>query len=346
MAPAHPHRIGVTALGGLVVACWGCTHVAPHREPPQPSAALEPPAAAAIAPPSVPSRVIRILRPKGEEPSPIFSVQVDTNRVYFNDGTGRLWAAPKDGSSPATRLVDDPHDSVRSFVVDGETIYYAAREAIRSVPTRGGPSIRWADNRSGPILLVSDRQHIYHTVFDGSATYRMSLATHREERFCGGGKHQTLAVDDANLYIASYFTGTITATSKKTRRAHVLVTGVRRPVRLTIDDEFVYFTSEADGSVRRVSKRGGRSEILARGQRGQEHLALDESHVYWATRTAQGTFAVMRAPIVAVHGGMPEALYVGLRSVGGLAVDDRFVYVADRGAGEVVRLVKDQPAQR
>ncbi len=294
-----------------------------------------------VVPPAPPSGVLRIVRPKGEEPSPVFSVQVDSARVYFNDGTGRLWSAPKDGSATATRLVDDPRDSVRSFVVDGDTIYYAAREAIRSVPTRGGPITRWANNSSGPILVVSDRQYIYHTVFDGSATYRVSLTTKREERFCPGGKHQTLAVDDANLYIASYFSGTITATSKKTRRAHVLISGVRRPVRLTIDDGYVYFTSEADGSVRRIAKSGGRSEVLARGQRGQEHLALDGRYVYWATRTAPGTFAVMRAPLVASPSVAPEALYTGLRSVGGIAVDERYVYVADRGAGEIVRISKE-----
>ena len=320
----------------LAASLVGCAHRAPA--PPVPPPVPEP---AVVAPPAPPPRVLRIGRPKGEEPSPIFSVQVDGTHVYFNDGAGRLWSAPRDGTAPATRLVDDPHDSVRSFVVDKEIIYYAGRQEIRSVPLAGGASTRRVDNRAGPILLVSDGQHLYHTVFDGSATYRVSIATGRLERFCDGGKHQTLAVDDANLYIASYFAGTITSVSKRTRRTRLLAAGVRRPVRLIVDAGHVYFTSEADGTVRRVPKQGGRVEVLARGQRGQEHLAIDGTHVYWATRTAAGDHALMRALAVPAPGAAPEQLYAGLRSAGGLAVDDRYVYVADRRAGEVVRVLKD-----
>jgi hypothetical protein len=286
--------------------------------------------------------VLRILRPKGEEPTPIFSIQADAANVYFNDGAGRLWSAPKDGSAPAIALVADPDDSVRSFVVDGEAIHYAARQGIRSVSTRGGPSTAWGEHRSGPILLVSDGQHVYHTVFDGSGTFRSSLATHRVERFCSGGKHQTLAVDDANLYIASYFGGTITAVSKKTRRARVLAAGVRHPVRLVADADHIYFTSEADGTIRRVAKKGGRVEVLARGQREQEHLAIDGTYVYWATRLPSGKHALVRARAVPTPGSEPEQLYVGLRSASGLVVDDRYVFIADRGAGEVLRVMKEK----
>ena len=297
----------------------------------------------AVAPtPQAPTpRVIRIRRPHDDEPSPVFSVQVDDKNVYFNDGGGRLWSAPKDGSAIASLLVGDPHDSLRSFVVLGDTIYYAARQEIRSVSTKGGPTKKVADNRAGPILLISDGESVYHTVFDGSATFRMSLATHRDERFCSGGKHQTLAVDADNLYVASYFGSTITATSKKSRRQRVLVAGVHRPVRLTIDEGWVYYTSESDGSVRRVSKKGGHVDVLARGQREQEHLALDKTYVYWAARTATGNHALMRALIDSKPPSAPEVVYVGLRSAGGLAVDDDFVYVADRGAGEIVRVKKD-----
>ena len=110
-----------------------------------------------------------------------------------------------------------------------------------------------------------------------------------------GGKHQTLAVDATNLYIANYFGGTITAISKATRKSRVLAQGVRRPVRLVVDERHVYFASEADGTVRRVEKQGGPVEVLARGQSRQEHLALDETHVYWATRTPSGEHALMRA---------------------------------------------------
>jgi hypothetical protein len=285
--------------------------------------------------------VLRIARPSGEAGIPVFSVQVDEAQVYFNDGAGRLWSAPKDGSAKATALVADPEDSVRSFVVVGDTIYYAARQAVRSVSTRGGPSTAVGDDHARPILIVSDGQYLYHTVFDGSATYRVSIATRLRERFCPGGKHQTLAVDADNLYTASYYGGTISAVSKRTRRVRVLATGVRRPVRLVVDATFVYFTSEADGSVWRVDKRGGRVIALARGQRDQEHLALDATHLYWATRTPAGVHALMRARVGAGPGSEPEQLYVGLRSAGGLAVDDRFVYIADRGAGEIVRVVKD-----
>ncbi len=333
----RPHPLVRLWLGAALLA--GCVHRPPIVSP-APVAA--PPAVALVAAPSTPPRVIHIVRPKGEQSTPIFSVQADAAHVYFNDGAGRLWSAPKDGSAPATVLVDDPEDSVRSFVIDGDAIYYAARQGIRSVPTRGGPSTAWGDNHSGPILLVSDGQHLYHTVFDGSATFRLSLATRRAERFCGGGKHQTLAVDDANLYIASYFGGTITAVSKKSRRARVLVSGVRRPVRLIVDEGHVYFTSEVDGTVRRVAKKGGRVEVLARGQREQEHLALDDTYVYWATRTPAGVHALMRARTAPDPSAEPEQLYVGLRSAAGLAVDEGFVYVADRGAGEVLRVVKEK----
>jgi hypothetical protein len=334
-------RAHLVYLLGVALALGCAPH--PATVPPTPPIAS---VTAPAAPPPPPPRVLRIFRPQGDERTPVFSVQADAARVYFNDGAGRIWAAPKDGAHPAAALVDDPHDSVRSFVLAGDTIYYAAREAIREVPTTGGPSTAWKDGRAeraGPILLVSDGQHVYHTVFDGSATFRSSIATHRAERFFGGGKHQTLAVDDTNLYIASYFGGTITAVSKRTRRPRVLVSGVRRPVRLVLDEDHVYFTSEADGTVRRVGKRGGRVEVLARGQRGQEHMAVDATHIYWATRTASGTHALMRARIVPEPGVAPEQLYDGLSSAAGLAIDASFVYVADRGRGEVVRVSKTSP---
>ncbi len=324
-------------LGAVLIGA--CVHRPAIVTPP---AKVEPPPVViAPGPAPPPSRVLRILRPKGEEPTPIFSVQADAANVYFNDGAGRLWSAPKDGSAPATALVADPEDSVRSFTIDRDVIYYAARQGVRSVAKTGGASVAWGDYRSGPILVVNDGQHVYHTVFDGSATVRVSVATHKPERFCPGGKHQTLAVDEANLYIASYFGGTIVAVSKKTRRARVLASNVRRPVRLIVDGEHVYFTSESDGTVRRVPKAGGRVEVLARGQREQEHLALDGKYIYWATRLAGGAYALVRVKVAPEKGSQPEQLYAGLRSAAGITVDDRYVFVADRGAGEVVRVMKE-----
>jgi hypothetical protein len=291
-------------------------------------------------PPPPPSRITRITRPAGDLGSPVFSVQTDATNVYFNDGAGRLWTAPKDGSQAAVALVADPQDSVRSFVVSGDTIYYAARHELRSVPISGGPSTHDTDSRSGPLVVVSDGRDVYHSVFDGSGTYRWSLATGHSERFCAGGKHQTLAVDDANLYIGSYGQSTITAISKRTRKARVVTIGARHPVRLVSDGDFIYFSSEADGAVRRVPKRGGKVEVLARGQHDQEHLALDEAFVYWTTRTDGGKYSLVRAPRT---GGEPEVLYADLSSAAGLAVDEGYVYVADRGAGEVVRVKKQFP---
>jgi hypothetical protein len=285
--------------------------------------------------------VTRILRPASADPSPVFSVGVQGERVFFNDGEGKIWTAPKDGTKTATKLVDDPQDSVRSFVLDHDKILYATRREIRSVPITGGDSVRIADNRAGPILLVSDGANVYHTVFDGSATFRVSIATGRSDRFFAGGKHQTLAVDADNLYIASYFGGTITAVNKTTRRARVLVRNMRHPVRLIVDEHWVYFASEGDGTVRRVPKPGGVVEVLARGQKRQEHLALDATYLYWATRTESGEHAVMRTPARDAPTA-PEQVYLGLRSPAGIAVDDGYVYVADRATGEVLRVRKDQ----
>jgi hypothetical protein len=110
---------------------------------------------------------------------------------------------------------------------------------------------------------------------------------------------------------------------------------------LVVDEGWVYFTSEEDGVVWRVDKHGGPVSALARGQHDQEHLALDGTHLYWATRTPAGVHALMRARVGTAANAAPEQVYVGLRSAGGLAVDDHFVYIADRGAGEIVRIVKD-----
>jgi Domain of unknown function (DUF5050) len=322
----------------LAVSVLSCAHEPPRVER---VVLVAPAAPAPIAPVVIPVLdSSRIVRPEGQGASPVFSVEADRVNVYFNDGAGRLWYAPKDGSARATALVDDEDESVRSFVVGGDVVYYAGRRGIRSVSTRGGASTTLSDNNAGPVLLVSDGRSIYHTVFDGSAIYRLSLATHHAERFYPGGKHQTLAVDANNLYVASYMGGTITAVSKSTRHARVLAVGVRRPVRLAVDGSYVYFTSEVDGTVRRVGKHGGRVEVIARGQHEQEHLALDAGYVYWATRTPDGEHAVVRAAIAPIGSGLPEQLYSGMRSAAGIAVDERFVYVADRGAGEVLRIAK------
>lgn len=281
---------------------------------------------------------MRISRPPGES-SPIFSVQVDSRNVYFNDGAGQLWSAPKDGSAAATLIVSDSREHVRSFVVDGDTLHYATSEELRSIPTSGGESHADVTSPAGPVLLVGDGKDLYHTVFDGSATLRWTIGAPREERFCAGGKHQTLAVDDANLYVASYSHGTITAVSKKTRRARLLVENVRRPVRVAVHAGWIYFTSEGDGSIRRVAKRGGHVDVLARHQSDPEHLAVDDDHVYWAAKLAPGHSALMRASL-ADKSSPPETMYGGLASAAGLSVDDDYVYVADRGAGQVVRVKK------
>lgn len=343
LAPATRVRYacGLASSRQLAFAFVALASACAHERPPVagvPPAVVESAPSPTVEPPApVSTDVVRIARPAGES-SPIFSVQVDAERVYFNDGAGQLWAAPKDGSAPASMLVDGGRDHVRSFVVDGEALHYATAEQLRTVPVRGGESSLGIDSPSGPVLLVGDAKALYHTTFDGSATLRWVVGAAREERFCAGGKHQTLAVDDSNVYVASYARGTITAISRKTRRARLLVEGVRRPVRVAVHAGWVYFTSEADGAIRRVRARGGRVDVLARHQSDPEHLAIDDAHVYWASKLGPGHYALMRAPVAGK--GEPEAIYSGLHSAAGLSVDDDFVYVADRGAGEVVRVRK------
>jgi hypothetical protein len=281
---------------------------------------------------------LRYARPESES-IPVFNVAVDAQRVYFNDGAGRLWTAPKDGSAPPQLLVSGNDHSVRSFVVHGDEVFFATRHAIGSVAVTGGDTRQLVSIPSDPILLVGDGQFLYHTVFDGSATYRISVDTHKSERFCPGGKHQTLAVDDDNLYVASYYGGTISAIAKKTRHRRNLVEGAPHPVRVAVDDRFVYFTNEGDGTVRRVPKRGGRVEVLARNQEQQEQMTLDAKYLYWATRTPSGEHALMRI-LRGVDGANPERAFVGLRHPGGMATDDGFIYVANKGSGDVLRIPK------
>lgn len=336
----------VVALAALAAA--SCSRASPPSDAASPASPAAPPPAQAPRQSADPApgaaskqtRVVTIHVPQAvptSAPMPVHFVAVSGGRVYFSDGSGALWSAPKDGSSDPVPVVKDPKRFVLTFVVRGNDVTFTTTRAIARVGTTGGPVTVLSTEAEDPVSLVADEKEIFFSMFDGSPV--------RREPWSGGAskpavsigiKSGGLALDDAYLYVADYRADVITRVARAGGATRV-VARVPKPVAVTADATHLYVSVEGDESLRRVPKAGGRAQVLAKGQTNIDEVVLDGDYVYW--HSWRKPHAVMRAK----KDGSGEAEVVfdeELEMPSGLAVDEDRVWVANKGKGTVLGILK------
>lgn len=279
-------------------------------------------------------------------PVAVFTVRVDGQHLYWSDGMGRLWRAPKSGGA-ATSLVKE---RAGGFLLLGDSLYFTADKAIRRVPAAGGASELVASEHEDPIELVSDGRHLFYSMFDGSPVRQLALGKGDPgapglpsgkvvRRFPVVGKSVLLAVEGGDLYVASYKAGTLTRYPLRGGAPRVLVRGERTIVAVSVDESAIYYSVEKGGFVKRLPKKGGRPLTLIQGMDNQETLFLDGPHVYWFDWTGgSGQHTLWRT--LRSGTGKPERVQGGLCESHHLAIDETHLYIANKGAGTVLKIPK------
>lgn len=263
----------------------------------------------------------------------IHNLGVDGQHVYWSDGRGQIWRAPKSGGS-ATRIVAE-HG--HSFLVLGSELVYASEQSIRKVATSGGTPKVVCQESEAPIELVSDGRLLYYSMFDGSPVRQLELASGKVLRRFPVVGQVTLALEPGYLYVASYKQGTITRHPTTGGVPRVLVRGERTLVGVTLDDKALYYSVEQGGFVKRIPKQGGPAVVLARDHFNQEATYVAGAYLYWFDwRGGRGQHTLWRT--LRAGGGAVEKVQGGLCSPHHLALDERHFYLENGGAGTVLRI--------
>lgn len=292
--------------------------------------------------------VIRILpgslRMPAAHVDPIHQVEVDDKDVFFLDGAGFVWRAPKDGSGTASAVWDASRGHATDFTLQGADVLVSAR-AFGGPPTlsrlakSGGAPSTLSTESEDALNLVHDDQNVWFSLFDGTSLRRLSLAGGTSVAVRTPGiKNGALAIDadpGGFLYVADYDRNRVSKIAKSTGVETVL-TSAPHPTGIRIDETHVYFACEDDESLRRIPKAGGAVQTLATQQQNADSMAVDSTWLYWTAWG--GAPALLRTK--KDGSGSPAVLLGSLHEPTGVTVDATKVYVANKGDGEVLVVSK------
>jgi len=202
---------------------------------------------------------------------------------------------------------------------------------VNKLPPGGGSIATLASDRSDPLSVAVDKNHVYW-VDQAPSTSGGTV----NEVPIGGGSVTTLAsgqnepasvaVNSTHVYWVNYGDGTVNEVPIGGGGVTTLATGQNGPVSVAVDGTHVYWVNYGDGTVRDVPLGGGTVTTLASGQVGPASVAVNSTHVYWAGYSIDsGGGTVNEVPI---GGGSVTTLATGWepRSV---AVDGTHVYWVD-----------------
>lgn len=161
-----------------------------------------------------------------------FGIAQDANNIYWSDREGsfmgplpdggipgRIWMAPKDGSSSPVLLATDQANPFH-VAVDATSLY-------------------WVDNGSGSVMRLRFGETTPTEVLHVSAPYGV-------------------AVDNANVYVTSLGEyqgdGKLLSVPKGGGAAFVMASGLPGPTRLAVDDTAVYWANHYGGTVMKIAK--------------------------------------------------------------------------------------------
>jgi len=263
--------------------------------------------------------------------------------VYWTTLDGQLWRAPMTGGT-ATKVIDTMTDGLAA---DDRGLYYAERDGLYLLPLEpaGQKPIRISPLAKA-LLVASDADTLYCVVPNFSFDPTPKYGVYRVDKRGGEAvliwrpsaprDEPELAVEGADIYVASAASGIIYRFDKAGGKPTTLVRGQRRVDAIAVDATHVYWHIEG-GEVRRSPRTGGgKIEVLARKVDGGR-LVAHKSGVYWFEGGPGRTgYRLMR-----VSPGASAAVPVAqdLNMPAGLTVDDfRTVYIGDVVRRAIVRL--------
>jgi hypothetical protein len=277
-----------------------------------------------------------------------------------NDGT--IVAVPKTGAGIPRKVAQLPGvargmalaegalwvSTTRDTAADGGHV--AAGGAVLRVPLAGGAPSVVADGLASPHAIASDGRAVF--VVDVDAREPGLLRSSVIERIpASGGKPAAigrcegevtaLALDDASVYWADPFDGTIVAAPKAggDRRSLAVERGL--PEELTLHGGALYWVERRSETVWTMPAAGGTPRPIVQDFAGFANLVVDDRGVWWVSEAPlAGRFRVLT---IAAAGSESSPASEAVEAIDALASDGAHLFWA-RG-GEVSR-VPALPADR
>jgi hypothetical protein len=286
----------------------------------------------------------------------IYALAVSADTLYWgtypSGGAGEIRSMPLAGG-PSTLLVDNV--TATNLYLDGSTLYYVTNQSggalLAAVPVTGGPSRAIAPAGAAGIgFLDADASGIYFGVSAPSTSSAPGASRIMRADRTGSGATPVVevtgtlwgfAVDDTNVYWASYWNGgTLSRRALPGGNITTLRTSsapITSPIADGDDVVFVEGISTPDvcqSAIWSVPKVGGEPRLISPGTSGIDvwRPVRDDARLYWGRSSHAG--AILRT----VKGQTPEILAVNQRSVGALVLGPADIYwIASSGSAYEVR---------
>jgi hypothetical protein len=225
------------------------------------------------------------------QPNPAGIGTNGTNAYFSTIGTevngigtsgGGIFQVPVDGGNIATIAQDK--GAPRTMAVHGTAVYWGDNTyGLFTQSSTVSP-----DTLAGSI--AADDAAVYWTTstaidkFDLAGKAMTSLVTGLSLDIPAGGEPPVvgIALDDANVYWASWSSGTISKVAKTGGTVTILAMGQSNPEGVATDGTNVYWTNGGDGTVAKVSVNGGTPTTMASGQTSPLGIMVDDTSVYWS----------------------------------------------------------------
>jgi hypothetical protein len=205
--------------------------------------------------------------------------------------------------------------------------------AIMKLRLEGGPPEVIASGFAGPRAVASDGRWVFVVDVDSSAPGLLPESAIVRVSASGGqptvmarckGEVAALALDEAHVYWADRFDGTVMAAPKTGGDPHVLATERALPGEIVVDENALYWVEEQSESLWTMPKTGGSPHQIAQDFAGLTRLAADATSVWWVNATAvDGSFHLLSVPKA---GGEPHDVTLGAGAIGAIASDGTRVY--------------------
>ncbi len=244
----------------------------------------------------------------------VLALAIDSGYVYWTaapypDGT--VMKAPLTGGATTT-LATGQDFEVAAFnvAVSGGIVYWIAGGGIMSVPTSGGSPVVFQPGLVGPMALAAGRAYWFQN--EDAGTY----STIQTRELAAGTRAANLA--GWNLSSPSWNSNLVAATVYQ----------------LAVSTTDVYWAMGAGfggnvdaGSLMRVSFCGGEASPIDDGD-FDTAVAVDDDSVYWASRDANFTYRISKAPRA---GGAPVVVVPAVENLTSLVLDATSVYYTENG---------------
>jgi hypothetical protein len=264
-----------------------------------------------------------------------------TDELYLSRASDRaIVAVPKSGSP--RRVLAHLDGPVWAMALAGGALWLSTSPAapdgaqrgavMRLSLPHGAPEVI-ASGFAAPRAVASDGRWVFVVDVDFSAPGLLAESTLEQVPAGGGqpkvvarcrGEVAAVALDEARVYWADRFDGTIMAAAKTGGGPQVLASERGLPGEIVVDENALYWVEERSESLWTMPKAGGSPRQIAQDFAGLVSLAADARSVWWVNATrVDGAFHVVAVPKT---GGDPRGVTLGVDAIGALASDGTGTY--------------------